>query len=121
MFFEDECKNVISRIVKSYKLNTIKALCEKWGISAGVMASRVQRNTFPYDYVLRCALETGANLIWLCTGEGDPNIDEINAEKKSIDVSIEALEKLERIAALKSSGAITDDEYQLLKSSIFKN
>ena len=120
MFFEDECKNVISRIVKSYKLNTVKALCEKWGISAGVMASRVQRNTFPYDYVLRCALETGANLIWLCTGEGDPNIDGINTEKKSIDVSIEALEKLERIAALKSSGAITDDEYQLLKGAILK-
>jgi hypothetical protein len=35
-------------------------------------------------------------------------------------VTDDALEKLERIAALKNSGAITDDEYQLLKSSIFK-
>ena len=119
MFFDDECKNVISRIVKSYGLNTIKALGDRWGISAGVMASRVQRNTFPYDYVLRCALETGANPYWLCTGEGEPNIDGIKTEKKSIELSSEALEKLERIAALKNSGAITEDEYNLLKNSIF--
>lgn len=121
MFFEDECKNVISRIVKSYGLNTIKALCEKWGISAGVMASRVQRNTFPYDYVLRCALETGANLTWLCTGEGEPNIDGLKTEKKSIEFSTETLEKLERIGTLKKDNLITESEYQLLKNSIFNN
>lgn len=72
------------------------------------------------DIILKCVMETGANPQWLCTGEGDPNIDGINTEKHSIDVSIEALEKLERIAALKSSGAITDDEYQLLKGAILK-
>lgn len=119
MFFDDECKNVISRIVKSYGLNTIKALGDRWGISAGVMASRVQRNTFPYDYVLRCALETGANPYWLCTGEGEPNINGIKTEKKSIEFSNDDLEKLERIATLKNSGAITEDEYSLLKNSIF--
>ena len=120
MFFDDECKNVISRIVKSYGLNTIKALGDRWGISAGVMASRVQRNTFPYDYVLRCTLETGANPYWLCTGEGEPSIDGIKTEKKSIELSSEALEKLERIAALKKDNLITESEYQLLKGSIFK-
>lgn len=120
MFFNDECKNVLSRIIKSYGFTTVKALGEKWGITSGVLASRVQRNTFPYDYVLRCALETGADLIWLCTGEGDPKIDKIKTEKKSIELSSEDLEKLQRIAALKKDGAITDDEYILLKSSIFK-
>lgn len=119
MFFNDECKNVISRIVKSYGFSTIKALGEKWGITSGVLASRVQRNTFPYDYVLRCALETGANLMWLCTGQGDSGINENNAKSMSISISSEALEKLERIAALKKDGAITDDEYSLLKNSIF--
>lgn len=119
MFFEDECKNVIYRIVKSYGLNTIKALGEKWGISAGVMASRVQRNTFPYDYVLRCALETGADIKWLCMGEGSPNIEGL--ERKSIQVSVDDLDKLERIGALKKDNLITESEYQLLKNSIFNN
>lgn len=119
MFFNDECKNVISRIVKSYGFSTIKALGEKWGITSGVLASRVQRNTFPYDYVLRCALETGANLMWLCTGQGDSGINENNSKRASISISSEALEKLERLAALKKDGAITDDEYSLLKNSIF--
>ena len=114
----DNCKNVIQRILAAYKLKTVKSLADRWNITASVIGSRVQRQTFPADYVIKCMLDTGADLNWLCTGEGESGIDGINTEKKSIDVSIEALEKLERIAALKSSGAITDDEYVLLKNSI---
>ncbi|WP_085165373.1 helix-turn-helix domain-containing protein [Gilliamella bombi] len=116
----DNSKNVIKRILSAYKLKTVKSLADKWNMTASVIGSRVQRNTFPSDFVIKCILDTGADLKWLCTGEGEPNIDGIKTEKKSIELSSEALEKLERIAALKSSGAITDDEYQLLKSSIFK-
>lgn len=107
-------------MISAYKLKTMKALCEHFDVGISVLANRVVRNTIPAEYIIQCALETGANLQWLCTGEGEPNIDGIEIEKKSIEVSTEALEKLERIAALKNSGAITDDEYQLLKSSIFK-
>ena len=114
----DSCRNVVDRILRAYKLKTVKALCLKWGITSSVIASRIQRNTMPADIILKCVMETRANPQWLCTGEGDPNIDGINTEKKSIDVSIDALEKLERIAALKNSGAITDNEYVLLKDSI---
>lgn len=115
----DNSKNVIKRILSAYKLKTVKSLADKWNMTASVIGSRVQRNTFPSDFVIKCILDTGADLKWLCTGEGEPNIDGIKTEKKSIELSSEALEKLERIAALKSSGAITDDEYQLLKGSIF--
>ncbi|MWN89893.1 hypothetical protein GQ597_04100 [Gilliamella sp. Pra-s65] len=116
----DNSRNVINRILSAYKLKTVKSLADRWDITASVIGSRVQRNTFPSDFVIKCILDTGADLNWLCTGEGEPNIDGIKTEKKSIELSSEALEKLERIAALKSSGAITDDEYQLLKGSIFK-
>ncbi|MCO6555862.1 MAG: helix-turn-helix domain containing protein [Gilliamella sp.] len=116
----DSAKNIIDRMVSAYRLKTMKALCEYFGVGIGVLSNRVVRNTTPAEYIIQCALDTGANLLWLCTGEGEPNIDGIKTEKKSIELSSEALEKLERIAALKSSGAITDDEYQLLKSSIFK-
>ena len=117
----DNSKNIIDRMVSAYRLKTMKALCEYFGVGISVLSNRVVRNTTPAEYIIQCALDTGANLLWLCTGEGEPNIDGIKTEKKSIELSSEALEKLERIAALKSSGAITDDEYQLLKGSIFKN
>ena len=116
----DSAKNIIDRMVSAYRLKTMKALCEYFGVGISVLSNRVVRNTTPAEYIIQCALDTGANLLWLCTGEGEPNIDGIKTEKKSIELSSEALEKLERIAALKSSGAITDDEYQLLKGSIFK-
>ena len=115
----DNSKNVIKRILSAYKLKTVKSLADKWNMTASVIGSRVQRNTFPSDFVIKCILDTGADLKWLCTGEGEPNIDSIKTEKKSIELSSEALEKLERIAALKNSGAITEDEYNLLKNSIF--
>ena len=116
----DSAKNIIDRMVSAYRLKTMKALCEYFGVGISVLSNRVVRNTTPAEYIIQCALDTGANLLWLCTGEGEPNIDGIKTEKKSIELSSEALEKLERIAALKNNGAITDDEYQLLKGSIFK-
>lgn len=116
----DNSKNVIKRILSAYKLKTVKSLADKWNMTASVIGSRVQRNTFPSDFVIKCILDTGADLKWLCTGEGEPNIDSIKTEKKSIELSSEALEKLERIAALKKDNLITESEYQLLKGSIFK-
>lgn len=115
----DSSKNVIKRILSAYQLKTAKSLADRWNIAASVIGSRIQRETFPSDFVVKCALDTGADLEWLCTGEGEPNIDDIKTERKSIELSSEALEKLERIAALKNSGAITEDEYNLLKNSIF--
>ena len=116
----DDCKSVMSIIKKIYKFKKIKELANFLGVSPSVLSSRIQRNTMPADIILKCVMETGANPQWLCTGEGEPNIDGIKTEKKSIELSSEALEKLERIAALKSSGAITDDEYQLLKGNLVR-
>ena len=117
---ENECKKIINRMVLAYGTKTVKSLSELLGTTVSVIGNRVARNSIPYDLIVKCSIDTGANLQWLCTGEGERNIDGIKTEKKSIELSSEALEKIERIAALKNSGAITDDEYQLLKSSIFK-
>lgn len=117
----DNCRDVINRTLLAYKVKTVKALSLKWGITPSVIASRIQRNSMPADIVLRCVMDTGANPQWLCTGKGEPNIEEFKTEKKPIEVSTDALEKLERIAALKKDGAITEDEYNLLKGSIFNN
>ncbi|MCO6549549.1 MAG: helix-turn-helix domain containing protein [Gilliamella sp.] len=117
---ENVCKKIINRLVFAYGVKTVKSLSERLDTTVSVIGNRVARNTIPYDLIVKCSIDTGANLQWILTGEGEPNIDGIKTEKKSIELSSEALEKLERIAALKSSGAITDDEYQLLKGSIFK-
>lgn len=117
----DNCKSVVNRIMQAYKVKKAKELAEIWGISASVIASRILRNSLPYDFVLKCFIDTNADLTWLCTGVGNPKVEGMKIDNNSIKFSSEDLEKLERIAALKNSGAITDDEYQLLKSSIFKN
>lgn len=116
---ENECKKIINRMVFAYEAKTVKSLSELLGTTVSVIGNRVARNSIPYDLIVKCSIDTGANLQWVLTGEGEPNLDGIKTEKKSIELSSEALEKLERIAALKNSGAITDDEYNLLKNSIF--
>lgn len=117
----DNTKNIIDRMISAYKLKTMKALCEHFDVGISVLANRVVRKTIPAEYIIQCVLETGVDLLWICTGEGEPNIDGMKTEKKSIEVSTEALEKLERIATLKKDNLITESEYQLLKSSIFNN
>lgn len=116
----DNCKNVVKRMVNVYHVKTIKALSEMLGTTVSVIGNRIARNTIPYDLIVKCSIDTGAKLEWLLNGEGEPNIEGIKTENKSIELSSEDLEKLERLATLKKEGAITDDEYNLLKNSIFK-
>lgn len=37
------------------------------------MANRYLRDSFPAEWVIQCALETGTSLLWLATGQGDKN------------------------------------------------
>ena len=120
MRFDKNTQNVIKRIVMAYNAKTIKEAADLMNVTASVIGNRIHRNSFPHDLVLTCIIDTGVNPQWLCTGKGEPNIDGIKTEKKSIELSSEALEKLERIAALKKDNLITESEYQLLKGSIFK-
>ena len=46
----DNSKNVIKRILSAYKLKTVKSLADKWNLTASVIGSRVQRNTFHIRY-----------------------------------------------------------------------
>lgn len=61
----------IERMIDAYGCGTKTALAELLGISKGTLSNRYLRDTFPADYVIQCALETGASLQWLVTGEGD--------------------------------------------------
>lgn len=67
-------KEAIMRILQAYGFSTRQALCAHLGISQSTMANRWMRDTFPHDWLIACHLDTGASLLWLATGQGEPTI-----------------------------------------------
>lgn len=68
MDFSQGGKKAIERMVEAYGFTTRQALCEQLGISKSSLATRYMRDSFPSDWVIQCALETGVNIKWLVTG-----------------------------------------------------
>ncbi|WP_159281493.1 helix-turn-helix domain-containing protein [Rahnella variigena] len=60
---------VLNRIIEAYGFKTQKELGEHLNISSGTISTWVRREYFPGDVVITCALDTGASLEWLATGE----------------------------------------------------
>ncbi|HID8401941.1 TPA: phage repressor protein CI [Serratia marcescens] len=69
-------KAAIERLVEAYGFSTRQALCDHLGVSKSTLANRYLRDTFPADWVIDCALETGVSLRWLSTGEGPVYLDQ---------------------------------------------
>ncbi|HFP9397408.1 TPA: phage repressor protein CI [Klebsiella michiganensis] len=67
-------KAAIDRMLEAYGVTTKQALCELLGISSSTLANRYLRDTFPADYIIQCALETGVSLKWLATGIGSKTL-----------------------------------------------
>lgn len=63
-------RGAIERMVEAYGFKTRQALCDHLGISKSTLATRYMRDSFPAEWVIQCALETGASLKWLTSGEG---------------------------------------------------
>lgn len=63
-------RGAIERMVEAYGFTTRQALCDQLNVSKSTLATRYMRDSFPSDWVIQCALETGASLRWLTTGEG---------------------------------------------------
>ena len=68
MDFSQGGKKAIERMVEAYGFTTRQALCEQLGISKSSLATRYMRDSFPSEWVIQCALETGVNIKWLVTG-----------------------------------------------------
>ncbi|NIB50659.1 phage repressor protein CI [Enterobacter sp. 725m/11] len=64
-------KDPIERICAAYGFTSRQALCRHLDVSQSTMANRVTRGNFPADWVLICAMETGASLDWLVFGRGE--------------------------------------------------
>ncbi|HHK7964828.1 TPA: phage repressor protein CI [Serratia marcescens] len=77
-------KAAIERLVEAYGFSTRQALCDHIGVSKSTMANRYLRDTFPSDWIIECALETGASLLWLTTGNG-PMYDDRTSDMTSLN------------------------------------
>jgi len=62
-------QDVIERISASYGVNTQRALAEVLAVPPNNISSWSQRNSVPGNAIIKCALDTGAELNWLVTGE----------------------------------------------------
>jgi DNA-binding transcriptional regulator YiaG len=58
-------QDVIERIAASYSVSSQKALAEALDVPANNISSWIQRESVPYKAVVKCALDTGADLHWL--------------------------------------------------------
>ena len=63
-------KAAIERLVAAYGFSTRQALADHLQVSKSTVANRYLRDTFPSDWIIQCALETGASLLWLTNGNG---------------------------------------------------
>lgn len=86
MNLEKGGRGAIERMVEAYGFKTRQALCDHLGISKSTLATRYMRDSFPAEWVIQCALETGASLNWLTYGKGlkqgsqNANIKEIEKQ-----------------------------------------
>ena len=63
-------RDAITRIIEAYGFDTRQQLCDHLRISKSTLANRWLRDTFPFDWIIVCSIETKASLTWLMTGSG---------------------------------------------------
>lgn len=88
MNLEKGGRGAIERMVEAYGFKTRQALCDHLGISKSTLATRYMRDSFPAEWVIQCALETGIQLKWLATGEGNiessPDVNTLEIPKQNL-------------------------------------
>ncbi|MBP2166987.1 transcriptional regulator with XRE-family HTH domain [Erwinia toletana] len=60
---------ILERLMSSYGVNTQKDLAAALDIPANNISGWTQRDSVPGNAIIKCALDTGADLQWLVTGE----------------------------------------------------
>lgn len=64
-------EELLNRICAVYGFSQKIQLANHFNIAASSLQNRYKRGNMSYDFAVHCALETGANLRWLLTGEGE--------------------------------------------------
>ncbi|MBP6083228.1 MAG: helix-turn-helix domain-containing protein [Providencia sp.] len=64
--------SVLDRIIEAYGFSSKLQMADHFNMGSSGISGRYKRAVFPADMVVRCAIETGANLEWLTFGKGKP-------------------------------------------------
>lgn len=67
--FESNAQEVIERMLSAYAVTTQRALAEALSVPSNNVSAWSQRNSVPGSAIIKCALDTGADLQWLVSGE----------------------------------------------------
>ena len=62
---------LLDRICSVYGFHQKIQLATHFGIAASSLSNRYTRGNISYDFAALCALETGASLLWILTGDGE--------------------------------------------------
>lgn len=96
--------DVLDRICEAYGFSQKTQLANHFDIASSSLSNRYTRGAISYDFAAHCALETGANLRWLLTGEGQAFV---SGESSDDTKKIEAFTLSEEI--LRSDGFLSID------------
>lgn len=75
-------EDVLDRICEAYGFALKVQLARHFEIASSSLANRYSRDSISYDFIVHCALETGASLEWLLTGKGE-KFNASNGDKSS--------------------------------------
>lgn len=87
LIFDTQVNNdeLLDRICQVYGFTQKIQLARHFNIAASSLQNRYTRGTVSYDFAVQCALETGASLLWLLTGQG-PQYDGKPSPSDSITI-----------------------------------
>lgn len=65
----DDVRGILERILSSYGVKTRQAYADLTNMPIGTINNWLKRDSIPGDYLIQCALDTGADLKWLRDGK----------------------------------------------------
>lgn len=78
-------EDVLNRICEAYGFSQKIQLARHFEIASSSLANRYSRDSISYDFIVHCALETGANLAWLLTGKGSPTTGNVKRDTQTVE------------------------------------
>ncbi|WP_318368539.1 phage repressor protein CI [Enterobacter sp.] len=105
-------EHVLDRICEVYGFAQKIQLAKHFNIAASSLQNRYTRGSISYDFIVHCALETGANIAWLLTGKGEKFANEKTSTPS-------ASEELAIPSFTLSEGKLVDENVIKISKSLF--
>lgn len=99
-------EEVLDRICEAYGFSQKIQLARHFDIASSSLANRYSRDSISYDFIVHCALETGADLAWLLTGKGSLTTGSTKTDTQNVDKFTLSEESLIRDGALSITGKL---------------